>query len=169
MNFQDNSIVFNNYDVPSCHYNFKSKVEIDLNATVDDIIYMIQRAAKSYGKLGLHGVILNSHGSPAYLAMGKGIGMTDLPKFQAIHEMVVKIVIVACQVAKGDIGRQFCLDLARYSGSYVVASAEYQHNDVIFSGFFEERCRLGYAENEIDDFEGTTYMFDRWGRVSLLE
>lgn len=90
----------------------------------------------------LKNLVLSCHGLPAYLVLGQGFDMTNLPMFAAWRGLVDKIWLPNCRVAEiptpvgqttlnsqyptmrtGD-GNMFCSGLAKTVNCYVVASTE---------------------------------------------
>ena len=71
------------------------------------------------------------------------------------------IWLVACLVAKGADGGNFCAELARTAGCSVVGADKVQR---VNFGFYLQSC----PDNCIDKFEGTAYRWDSEGNKEIF-
>lgn len=129
-------------------------------ATAFDAVREITTAAAQAPNGFLENVVINSHGFPGGLAIGgnTGIGLESTYIFCDLRnpkQLVGTIWLVACEVAKTDgntIGKDFCSDLAFWSGADVVAGKKKQR---VNAGFYLR----GLPDNAIDRYEGMVYRF----------
>lgn len=91
------------------------------------------------------------------LAMGTEVYLEDLRHFAKLNTRVDKIYMTVCAAARGTSGKAFCKELARITGSTVVAGEKDQILDISVAA----KLPVGF----IDEFEGDVYEFIRGGDV----
>lgn len=146
--------------------------DVDPTVTVQLILNRVVDIARQAPGGKLKNLVFRCHGAPAFLYCGAGIGRTEVPRFVAWREIVEKIWLSACEVARHDSphphrnghmsgvgagdGHLFCSELAQAVGCHVVAPTERQ---VVGLG-----VTMPYGK--LDTFEGLVLSYDPAGRVS---
>lgn len=157
------SLAINSCDVPGPKYRMWETVNARQGMTpaglVNEIV-RVNRLALEHEQTQLLNVVINCHGSDGHLYIGgaksptlniSNVGVFSLLKTRNIGT----IWIVACQVAGGAAGKQFCQTLSIASGAQVVASGVSQ-NVGVWGSF---RIIQGGGRGQIDEYEGTVYSF----------
>jgi len=104
-------------------------------------------------------LVINAHGmcGPDGIALGTGLHLGNLAEFctDAVRGHIRKIYCCSCEVANTGAGYEFCRAFAIQSGAIVIASKDPQ-----IVGFSDREWSTAQVpEDQIDDFEGTTYAF----------
>lgn len=123
-------------------------------------------------------IVISCHGAPGFLQLGTGIGLAQVPLFQAWRGLVEKVWIRACLVGRivgadtpgqgdgafisalslsGD-GHRFCSELARALQCYLVVGTELQT-----SGRYSTTTPVPYGQ--LDTYEGLVLSYHADGRV----
>jgi hypothetical protein len=130
-------------------------------ASRDEVIDCVIDAADQEPDRLLRNVVINSHGWPGYIAIGReGFGRSSVSYFESWAGRVHKIWVVACYVAEmrvpntGLDGNLFCSELARAARCYVLAPTETQLN----------RAGL-YPPNQLPNYEGLLMGYGPNGNV----
>jgi len=160
------SLVLHSCDVPGYKYTSWASWTMTKGFGVNELLYWIKYAIDQSPDLYLHNVVINCHGSPGFLHIGGewiGFGEGDESILRPLRSKgaIGRIFIVACQVADlGDpnkrLGRVFCSNLAKETGSFVIAADALQSVDFWYENFH-------HPYGTIDDFEGTAYEFSPAG------
>jgi hypothetical protein len=144
------------YTVPGRKYQMEGSWDVPASASVDQMIDWIATVSNGRG-VKLATAVFNCHGLPGRMLIGTGIALSDVTaKFPALLGRVERIWIVACQVAKDDLGYAFCREVAVRSGASVIASASLQYDDSWF----------GFPTGYIDDWDGIVRSFNPDGSMS---
>ncbi len=127
-------------------YQMWNSWDISAGEPRQHIIDWVASVARGAAGGKLKNLVLSCHGGPAYLQLGQGFGMADLPMFAAWNGLVEKIWLPDCLVAQippappggarpagvaSNDGNVFCSVLAKTVGCYVVASTETQCESVV--------------------------------------
>ena len=123
------AMALNSEDAPGPHYKMWNTWEIPRSEDQDHILKWTAAVAKAAPGGKLKALIINCHGSPASLGLGKGIGWGQLSLFSNIAGLVDEIYIVACKVVSftgAKDGILFCSAMAKTAKAYVYASNESQ-------------------------------------------
>ncbi len=86
-----------------------------------DIVAHVRRVADSAPGGRLENLIINCHGMPAFLQVGRGINTLDLPLFQTLHRKIGTIYIQACLVARVVTEKQFRQTYPHFEGDIATA------------------------------------------------
>jgi len=120
-------------------------------------------------QIPLESLVLNSHGYPGYLGLGTGLYAANVGAFSALKGKVVRIYIVACDIAgfrKNEShtgyldGPGFCRLLAQTTGALVIAPTAKQRQS-------KEDRRDGIPFGYIDDYEGQVLQFSPDGQSKI--
>jgi hypothetical protein len=148
----DPSMVWNAEGVPGPDYHMWNTWRVAANEGPSHVLGWTAVVAAGAPGGKLRALVSNSHGRPAWLGVGTGIGWREVPLFSKLSGLVDEIYIVACEVVSftgpGD-GNLFCGAIAKASGAVVYAS-----NHTQTTGAWP---RLPYGK--IDGFEGKVW---RW-------
>jgi hypothetical protein len=114
--------------------------------------------------------VINSHGDPGALYLG-GLGSTPIQKGDLPALAPLKrpnggsgtIWVVACEIAAGSSGRDFCQSLAMTTGYQVVAGTVDQEVS------FWDGYKMLYIKNAIDEFEGDVFGFYASGSYRQID
>ncbi len=167
------SLALHSFDVPGYKYKMwqTRKMAKFTNATdvVNEILWSIGQAPDQQ----LGNVVINCHGSPGTLYIGATdkyleakdtditININNLGAFSSLKKKGLGTIwLVACRVAKGTEGDNFCASLARAAGCNVVAADKKQF---VNFGYYLSAC----PDNCIDRFEGTAYLWDSTGSKTV--
>lgn len=142
------------------------------DASASDVVFWINWAIDNSPEMYIHNVVINCHGTPGFLHVGgawKGFGDAGTAMFRPLRsrQSVGRIILVACHIAghsdegpekdsDDEIGKQFCSNLARESGAFVVGADAFQHVDFWYDN-------VSHPFSSIDDFEGTAFEFSPGG------
>ena len=161
------ALALNAVKVPGPDYRMDQTVKLSKMATAVDTANLIQAALKSLAGQKLENVVINSHGSPGFVHLGKdandrqtGIGIEHVGLFSQFKNKLGTIWLTGCQIAGDSIcraGKVFCSQLAIAAGCNVVAADVYQY---VNPGYY----LLLFPKNCIDEFEGTAYRWDAKGK-----
>jgi hypothetical protein len=135
------------------------------------ILWGINNSPEMY----LDNVVINCHGASGGVILGeKELIFDPSNSYEWIYSGNVglfnkiknrgslgTIWLVACEVAKGSKGKDFCAKFAQAAGCNVVAADKKQR---VNGGFYLQAC----PDNCIDKFEGTAYRWDKWGNRSIF-
>jgi hypothetical protein len=156
------SLVLHSYDVPGYEYQMQWTWKMPRNASAHDVLYWILYAADHSKEMGLENVIINCHAGPGFLAVGgrsSGFGIESAGLFSQLRDNDIGTIwLVGCDVAAvekgpgGRNGKHFCSELAKASGSEVIAADVEQYVEL---GYYLHFSHYG----AIDDFEGVAYRF----------
>ena len=167
------ALALHSYDIPGYKYKMQFTEFLKEESTINDVIMKIWMAASKTSGNVLKNVVLNVHGSPGTLYVGKtatinrnNVGMMKLLRAGG-QKRVGTIWLVACQVAgyhNGivQLGSFFCAALAKAAGCYVVAADRLQY---VNPGLYLRGC----PDNCIDRFEGTVYRWDENGNQEVFK
>ena len=118
-------MALNAADVPGPHYKMWNTWEIPASEDPNHILGWASAVAKGASGGKLNALVFNSHGSPAHLYMGTGIGWPQVASFSMLAGLVDEIYIIACQVVSftgaGD-GNLWCGAIAKAAKAMVYAS-----------------------------------------------
>jgi hypothetical protein len=153
------SLVLHSHDVPGHRYKMHVSWNLPKGASVRDVVHLILEGY-DYSP-DLENVVINSHGSRGRIWAGglyrPAINRYNVDVFGELRgKNIGTIWIVACEVAKGPTGSEFCRRMARAAGCHVVASDVEQ---------YVERGFLG-ANGTIDFYEGLVYQWDSSGQMA---
>ncbi|MFT3734844.1 MAG: hypothetical protein QM776_07445 [Rhodocyclaceae bacterium] len=154
-----------NYVIPSIHQDGprSSNPGISMTRLKDIILTTVE-------EMGHVNLVINAHGmcDPEGVALGSGMSSASIEEggFGDLAGRIRMIYICACEVAQTPEGVTFCYDLARLTQAPVIASEVPQT-----SGWgdleFEWSWAMARMPNDvIDEFEGTTWMFQPDGTRS---
>ena len=163
---QSPSLVINAHDVPSPRYLMWKNVDAKAGMTPAETVAVILSAnlfALAQASSRLLNIVINCHGDDGGLSVGglgkPSINITNVGLFAALRSLNLGTIwLISSETAKSPYGKQFCHELARASGSQVVASDSGQHIDV----WANKRIRISRHLNRpglIDEFEGNVYGF----------
>lgn len=154
------SLALHSYNVPGYEFKMWQSWKMPKTATVQNVINWINWGIDHSPELYLHNVIINCHGGPGRLRIGENCRLTinDVGLFAPLKAKgsIGRIWMVACEVAKDGVGKQFGSALALASGCHVIGSDKDQYVDF---GFYCSFC----PKDHIDDFEGTPFIFSPAG------
>jgi hypothetical protein len=155
------SLVLHSCDVPGYRYRMHTTWNMPAGARPADVVYWILYAADHAPELELRNVIINCHGGPGTLYVGGAKGPTvkagDLGLFAQLRAKDIGTIwLVACKVALGGAGLNFCSRMAQTVGCDVVGADVSQF---VEGAFVDSGTPFGC----IDDFEGTAYQFSPSG------
>jgi Domain of unknown function (DUF4347) len=167
------SLGINTHDVPGPLYKMWQTVSADQGANVAALVEYISEAQRvSLENFGyrLRNIVINSHGDPGALYLG-GLGNTPIRKGDLSALAPLKrstagsgtIWVVACEIAAGSGGKDFCQSLAITTGYQVVAGTVDQE-----VGFWDGYKML-YIKNAIDEFEGDVFGFYASGSYRQID
>jgi hypothetical protein len=146
--------------------------------TPEHIVDWTKRVAQSAPGGKLKEIVISCHGSPGSLQLGTGIGLAQVPLFEAWRGLVEKVWIRACLVGRvvdastpgqgdgafiaalslsGD-GHRFCSELAKAMRSYLVVGTELQT-----SGRYSTTNPVPYGQ--LDSYEGLVLSYHPDGRI----
>ncbi|GGJ16298.1 DUF4347 domain-containing protein [Neoroseomonas lacus] len=162
------ALALNSSDFPtSSHYTMEHEVLVRRIIRPEAIVDMVSAAARS-GRL--HAVIINAHGmaGPDGVALGTGLHLGNVHLWGAVHGLIERIWMCACQVADTLDGQRFCQSLAVVTGAEVVASSDPQSVGGADREFaFDWNWRLARIPPlQIDDFEGHVML---WGPDGVVQ
>jgi len=171
------SLAINSDDVPGPKYHMWQTIQAPRGVRALWTVNQILKAngdARKFQDSPLANVVINCHGDPGTLWIG-GVPDEDGDAYGAIDDDVGvfralkphnigTIWLVACQAAKGAVGKEFCQQLATFSGCQVVASDEYQE-----VGVWGTYRLLDGLHGQIDEFEGNVYRFTVTGGMQLID
>ena len=164
------SLVLHSHNVPGYKYQMWATWTVPKSLSASSLVDWIVSAVDRSPEMALKNIIINTHGSPGYLHIGSGVGVKDLNEFKRLRgKSIGYIWVIACEVSKGvDLGNvcpvdeyngpYFCTELAKASGTFVVASEELQSVDPGFT-VFSVFVPSGY----VDDYEGAVYRYSPAG------
>lgn len=163
------SLALHSYNVPGYKYKLGKTVMLPAETSVWDLVGEILTAAAEAPNGFLENVVINSHGLPGGLLIGRNhylnyssaylFGVLDNPP------SVGTIWLVACEVAKsagGGEGFQFCRELAYEANAAVVAGRRKQR---VNAGLYLR----GHPDNRIDRYEGPVYRFTPDGKCENFD
>jgi hypothetical protein len=160
------AMVLNAFDVPGPHYKMWNSWEVAASEAVDHILDWVATLAKGVSGGKLKALVINCHGSPAHLYLGKGIGWGEIPLFSKIKGSVGDIWFVACEVVSftgpGD-GNLFCGAIAKNAGANVYASDHTQDTGA-YNDYFPSIPR-----GSIDGYEGRVWRWKPDGSNELTD
>lgn len=154
--------VIHSHDVPGFKYRADWVWNVPAGSSVANIASWLKAIASDKDK-AIRSLVINCHGSPGFLHIGQGIGVSDVPLLGGLQGTgLLHIWVVACEVASpgtglapgGHEGRHFCSRLATTTGAKVMASDRTQWVNT-------PRVRPYH----IDIYEGAVYTFDSDGAV----
>lgn len=155
------SLVLHSHNVPGYKYKMWATWTVPKTLPVSTLVGWIEFAIDKSPEYYLRNVIINCHGSPGHLSIGKGVGVYDLDPFKRLRQKqaIGRIWIVACEVHKtsSSLGHDFCTALAKASACSVAAADALQYVN-------ESAIPYGY----IDDYEGNVYVYDGSGTPELI-
>ena len=150
-------MVLNSTDAPEPHYKMWNTRLVGRGEDPEWVMRNVASVARAAPKGKLVSLVINSHGCGARIGIGKGIDRSNASAvFSHVRGLISgAIYIVACRVAEmngaaGD-GNLLCCEICKTSDAYVYAPTASQHVGDIDSFL------LGYGE--IDDYEGTVYLY----------
>src|SRR5438067_8772872 len=165
---KDPSIFLHSCDVPGYKYRGWQTWTMPKGASAGNVLYWINWAIDHSPEMYVHNVVINCHGTPGFLHVGgawKGFGDGDTSIFKPLRSRgsIGRIILVACHIAghsdegpekdkDDELGKQFCSDLARESGAFVVGADAFQRVDFWFEN-------ISHPYSSIDDFEGPAFAF----------
>lgn len=162
------ALALNSGDFPTAsHYTMAQDVVVRRIIRPEHIVDMVNAAATRAS--GLRAVIVNAHGmaGPDGVALGTGLHLGNVHLWGAVHGLIDRIWLCACQVADTLDGQRFCQALAAVTGAEVVASSDPQSvggPDREFA--FDWNWRLArIPPMQIDDFEGRVMLWSPDGTV----
>ncbi|MBW6401036.1 DUF4347 domain-containing protein [Roseomonas sp. HJA6] len=148
------------------HYTMEHEVVVRRIIRPESIIDMVSGAA---GSGRLRAVIINAHGmaGPDGVALGTGLHLGNVHLWGAVHGLIDRIWLCACQVADTPDGQSLCQSLAVATGAEVVASSDPQSVGGADREFaFDWNWRLARVPPmQIDDFEGHVMLWNAEGEV----
>ncbi|HMK85953.1 MAG TPA: DUF4347 domain-containing protein [Steroidobacteraceae bacterium] len=155
------SLVINTHDVPGPLYKMWQTVSAAPGANIGMLLQYIddaQRVSLETFGYRLINIVINSHGGPGRLYLGglhyRAIDKSDLPMLAPLRgSSSGTIWIVACEIAAGSAGQNFCQTLAMTTGYQVVAGTVEQEVG------FSDGYKMLYIKNTIDEFEGDVFAF----------
>src|SRR5262245_6620982 len=152
------SVVLHSHDVPGYRYKMQVSVSLLKGASPRDVVNGIIDAYDYAPEL--RNVVINAHGARAKIKVGGlnrlGINICNVDLFsQLADKKIGTIWIVACEVAKGAFGKDFCARMAKASGCNVVASDYEQYVETPSVPF---GC--------IDFYEGSVFRWDSSGSMT---
>lgn len=163
------SLILHSPDVPGYKYTSWRSWLMKKNANIRDLVYWINYALDESPEGYLHNVVINCHGSPGYLHIGgvwKGFGNSETNFLRPLRTRgaVGRIFLVACKVAgestdSKHLGKVFCSNIAKESGTPVIASDTTQSVDIWYEHF-------SHPYGTIDDYEGSVFEFSPGGGSS---
>lgn len=169
------SMALHSSDVPGYKYKMWQTIKMPLYTNAHDVVNWISRGIDNSPEMYLDNVVINCHGAPGGMILGeKELIFDEKNPYEWIYSgnvstfSVLKgrglgtIWLVACEVAKGATGKQFCSDLAKAAGCNVVAADKKQR---VNFGFYLRSC----PDNCIDRFEGTAFRWDPQGRQEVYQ
>lgn len=170
----DPSLALHSFDVPGYKYRMWQTRKLSKYTNPTDIVNEIMWAIDNSPEMYLDNVVINCHGNPGRLYIGakeKYLKTSDTDVTINIGNVGVfaplkkkgklgTIWLVACKVAKGADGSNFCAEMARAAGCNVVGADKIQR---VNFGFYLQSC----PDHCIDKFEGTAYRFDADGNKEV--
>ena len=164
------SLALHSFDVPGYKYKLWQTRKLAKKTNVADVVNEILWTIGQTPEQQLDHVVINCHGSPGKLYIGMDNSETDitvninnLGAFSSLKNKGLGMIwLVACRVASGADGENFCASLARAAGCYVVGADKKQFVNL---GYYLQTC----PDHCIDKFEGTAYLFDREGNKSVYK
>ncbi len=166
------SIALHSFDVPGYKYKMWRSEKLSKYTNVIDVVSWIQWAITNSPEMYLDNVVINCHGNPGILYVGEKeqyintertsiiIDTNNVGAFAPLKPKGLGTIwLVACKVAKGATGKEFCARLAKTAGCNVVAADKNQRVNV---GFYLGSC----PDNCIDKFEGNAFIWDSDGNQS---
>jgi len=140
------------------HYRMDYNAVISRSLDIPSVAAVVETNLASAGGR-LSALVINAHGmaGPDGIALGTGLHLGTLGDFctPAIREHIRTIYCCSCEVANTGAGYEFCRALALQSGAIVIASFDPQ-----IVGFSDREWSTAQVpEDQIDDFEGTTFAF----------
>ncbi|MGH9946139.1 MAG: DUF4347 domain-containing protein [Pyrinomonadaceae bacterium] len=168
------SMAMHSHDVPGYKYNMWKSFKMWRETTAHDVVNWILWGINNSPEMYLDNVVINCHGAPGGVILGdKELIKSENDKYEWIYAGNVglfspvknkgnlgTIWLVACEVAKGSKGKNFCSSLAKAAGCNVIAADKIQR---VNFGFYLQSC----PDNCIDNFEGTAYRWDKQGNQSV--
>ena len=168
------SLALLSYDVPGYKYKMWQTRQLSKYTNPIDIVTEILWAIDNSPEMYLDNVVINCHGNPGRLYVGAKeaylnptdksitINIGNVGVFSTLKQRgsLGTIWLVACLVAKGADGKNFCAQLARAAGCNVIGADKTQRVNV---GFYLSSC----PDNCIDKFEGTAYQWDAAGNQTV--
>ena len=153
------SLVLHAHDVPGYKYEMHVSWNLPKGASVHDVANWILDAHEYAGDL--QNVVLNAHGASGKIWAGGTTRMAihryNVDVFRKVNGRIgATIWIIACEVARGDKGTDFCSRLARAAGCNVVASTMEQYVE-------KPTCPFGC----VDDYEPPAFRWDPSGKLSI--
>lgn len=147
-------------------------LKIQKDDSAQNIINAVANFAAAVPGGKLKSLVLNCHGSPGYLAMGKGFDHANVQAFLQWRGLVDTIWITACEVASRKYGKPtvlktdlgpielsdgflFCQRIAMNAGAHVVASQDTQRSP-----------RKAVGKGAVDSFEGAHFCWKPDGSVA---
>ncbi|MGB8473841.1 MAG: hypothetical protein WCE61_07140 [Candidatus Acidiferrum sp.] len=160
------SMALNSHNVPPPDYRMWNTRKVAAHTDISGLMLNVRSVAGAAQGGMLRCLVINSHGSPGGLDLGKGIGRGETPLFTVLKGKVHTIIIVACEVARigsatcstvspscrWNDGNLFCGEIARNTGAYVFASTALQSPYLYYI--------IGLPVNYVDDYEGTIYRYN---------
>jgi len=169
------SMALHSNDVPGYKYKMWKTMQMPLYTNAHDVVNWISWGIDNSPEMYLDNVVINCHGAPGGVILGeKELIFDEKMPYEWIYSGNVGIFsplksrgslgtiwLVACEVAKGSTGKQFCAELAKAAGCNVVAANKKQR---VNFGFYLQSC----PNNCIDRFEGTAYRWDKSGNREIF-
>ncbi len=157
--------VLHSHDVPG--YKYRSDWIWNVPAATEpNSMALWLLALANHKDKAIKSVVINCHGSPGHLHIGKGIGVSALAPFLQLKGTGLEFVwIVACEVAApgiglapgGDEGAYFMSQMATTLGAKVMASDRLQHVNTPW-----------VRRHHIDLYEGKVYTYSQSGSLTDL-
>lgn len=154
------AMALNAEDVPGPDYHMWNTWRVEKTSPPSHTLGWAGIVAKGAPGGKLKAMVMNSHGSPAHLYMGTGIGWPEIPLFASLSGLVDEIYIVACEVVSFTgprDGNLFCGAIAKATGSNVYASNHTQNTGLYISIPF----------GKIDGYEGKVWKWHPDGSNEL--
>jgi hypothetical protein len=165
------SFCFHACDVGGLHYEMWRTIDGIEGTTVNQLVSLILaaqlEAMRTQGS-SLLNIIINTHGFAGGLRIGgltkKAVLADDLTPFALLKpHNVGPIWLVSCSAAADTTGQAFCQKLAKVAGTRVIGATDCQGQD-LWQG-----VQLFMADHwNIDDFEGTVWMFNADGSKRVV-
>jgi hypothetical protein len=169
------AIALHSHDVPGYKYRMWQTWKMPEHTVAQDVVNWILWGINHSPEMYLDNVIINCHGVPGGLQIGKK-KLVSNPKnstewiysgnvglFSPLEKRgsLGTIWLVACEVAKDSKGKQFCAELARTAGCTVIAADKVQR---VNAGFYLQAC----PDYCIDKFEGTAFRWNSDGNQEIF-
>lgn len=154
------SMALNAQGVPGPDYHMWNTWQVPSSTPPAHILDWTATVAKGATGGRLNAVVINCHGSPAFLGLGTGIRWPEVPLFKRLSGLVDEIYLVACSVVSfsgpGD-GNLFCGAIAKAAQADVYASNHTQNTGLYF--------KIPYGK--IDGYEGKVWKWHSDGSNEL--